>query len=41
VDLFEKARSHAPAIVFIDELDALGRTRAAALTPGNDEKEQT
>jgi cell division protease FtsH len=40
-DLFEKARSQAPAIVFIDELDALGRTRATAMMPGNDEKEQT
>jgi cell division protease FtsH len=42
-DLFEKARETAPAIVFIDELDALGRARGAMLpgTGGHDEKEQT
>ncbi|MDE2580935.1 MAG: ATP-dependent zinc metalloprotease FtsH [Rhodospirillales bacterium] len=41
-DLFQKAREQAPAIVFIDELDALGRTRSGSmLQGGNDEKEQT
>jgi len=41
-DLFQKARAAAPAIVFIDELDAVGRSRSAALRVGsNDEQEQT
>jgi cell division protease FtsH len=42
-DLFEQARQHAPAIVFIDELDALGRARGSMLPGGggHDEKEQT
>jgi len=41
-DLFEQARKHAPAIIFIDELDALGRSRtAAASMGGHDEREQT
>jgi len=40
-DLFEQARQKAPAIVFIDELDALGRARGAFPLGGHDEKEQT
>lgn len=40
-DLFEQARKQAPAIIFIDELDALGRTRLAVSMGGSDEKEQT
>ena len=40
-DLFEKARKTAPCIIFIDELDALGRARNAAPVAGGDEKEQT
>ncbi len=40
-DLFEQARQHAPAIIFIDELDALGRARGAWSLGGHDEKEQT
>jgi cell division protease FtsH len=40
-DLFEQARLRAPCIVFIDELDALGRARGLATTGGSDEKEQT
>ncbi|UCH50056.1 MAG: ATP-dependent zinc metalloprotease FtsH [Betaproteobacteria bacterium] len=40
-DLFEQARSKAPAIIFIDELDALGRARGAYSVGGHDEKEQT
>ncbi len=40
-DLFEKARKSAPCIIFIDELDALGRARNAAPVAGGDEKEQT
>jgi cell division protease FtsH len=41
-DLFEQARTHAPCIIFIDELDALGRARGSVLPGGgHDEKEQT
>lgn len=39
--LFEKAKGHAPAIVFIDELDAVGRQRGSGLGGGHDEREQT
>ena len=40
-DLFEQAKGHAPAIVFIDEIDAVGRHRGAGLGGGHDEREQT
>ena len=40
-DLFEQAKKHAPAIVFIDEIDAVGRQRGAGLGGGHDEREQT
>jgi cell division protease FtsH len=40
-DLFEMARKNAPCIIFIDELDAVGRERGAGLGGGNDEREQT
>lgn len=40
-DLFEQAKRHAPCIVFIDELDAVGRQRGAGLGGGHDEREQT
>lgn len=40
-DLFEQAQKKAPCIVFIDELDALGKVRGAGVTSGNDEREQT
>ena len=39
-DLFEKAKAKAPCIVFIDEIDAVGRQRGAGMGGGNDEREQ-
>jgi len=40
-DLFEQAKANAPAIVFVDEIDAVGRQRGAGLGGGHDEREQT
>jgi len=40
-DLFKKAKENAPCIIFIDELDAVGRQRGAGIGGGNDEREQT
>lgn len=40
-DMFKKAAQHAPCIVFIDEIDAVGRQRGAGMGGGNDEREQT
>ena len=40
-DLFDRAKKEAPAIVFVDEIDAVGRQRGAGLGGGNDEREQT
>ena len=40
-DLFENAKKNAPCLVFIDELDAVGRQRGAGLGGGHDEREQT
>src|SRR5438445_678240 len=40
-DLFEQAKNNAPAIVFVDEIDAVGRQRGAGLGGGHDEREQT
>jgi len=40
-DMFEQAKKHAPCIIFIDEIDAVGRHRGAGVGGGNDEREQT
>lgn len=40
-DMFEQAKAHAPCIIFIDEIDAVGRSRGAGMGGGNDEREQT
>lgn len=40
-DMFDQAKKHAPCIIFIDEIDAVGRSRGAGLGGGNDEREQT
>jgi len=40
-DLFAQARKHAPCIIFVDEIDAVGRHRGAGIGGGNDEREQT
>lgn len=40
-DLFEQAKKHAPSIIFIDEIDAVGRHRGAGMGGGHDEREQT
>ena len=40
-DMFEQAKKQAPCIIFIDEIDAVGRQRGAGLGGGHDEREQT
>merc|ERR1719486_1799043 len=40
-DLFKKAKENAPCIIFVDEIDAVGRSRGAGVGGGNDEREQT
>jgi len=40
-DMFEQGKKHAPCIIFVDEIDAVGRSRGAGLGGGNDEREQT
>ena len=40
-DLFDEAKKNAPAIIFIDEIDAVGRKRGSGMGGGHDEREQT
>jgi len=40
-DMFEQAKAHSPCIIFIDEIDAVGRSRGSGMGGGNDEREQT
>jgi len=40
-DMFEQGKKHSPCIIFIDEIDAVGRSRGAGMGGGNDEREQT
>jgi cell division protease FtsH len=40
-DLFKKAKENAPCLVFVDEIDAVGRSRGTGIGGGNDEREQT
>lgn len=40
-DLFDQAKEHAPSIIFVDEIDAVGRNRGSGVGGGNDEREQT
>ena len=40
-DLFEQGKKHAPCLIFIDEIDAVGRHRGAGMGGGHDEREQT
>jgi len=40
-DMFKKAKESQPSIIFIDEIDAVGRTRGTGLGGGHDEREQT
>lgn len=40
-DLFKKAKENAPCLIFVDEIDAVGRSRGSGVGGGNDEREQT
>ena len=40
-DLFKKAKENSPCLIFVDEIDAVGRSRGAGVGQGNDEREQT